>query len=158
MILIGYPAIGKSTLSSKRIDVIDLDSSFFCYNDKLRPNNWWEIYCNLAIYLSKQNYKVFISSHFAVRGYMSYKQEVDPSLEIYAIVPSLELKDEWIKKLKDRYDETHLEFYNNAIENYDSQIKRTTDMLPNNTYTISNINYDLSYIVSNIHELMKKEN
>ena len=158
MILIGYTAIGKSTLSSKRIDVIDLDSSVFCYNDKLRPNNWYEIYCNLAIYLSKQKYKVFISSHFAVRGYMKYKHEVDSSLEVYAIVPSLELKDEWVKKLKDRYDETNLEFYNNAIENYDSQIKLITNAFPNNTYTINNINYDLSYIVSNIHELITKEN
>lgn len=101
MIIVGYPCIGKSTYAvSHKYKAIDLESSNFIKN-----GNWVESYCNVAIDLSKQGYDVFVSSHDAIR-----KQLLKSGYEfIFAIYPSLEIKDEWIERLHNRYLNTELE-------------------------------------------------
>lgn len=101
MIIVGYPCIGKSTYAaSHRFKTIDLESSNF-----IKDGSWVESYCNVAIDLSKQDYDVFVSSHDAIR-----KQLVKSGYEfIFAIYPSLEIKDEWIERLHNRYLNTELE-------------------------------------------------
>ena len=64
------------------------------------------MYVNIAIDLSKQGNIVFVSCHKEVRDELSrFNNEED----IYVICPSLELEDEWIKKLKERYYFSNLE-------------------------------------------------
>lgn len=101
MIIVGYPCIGKSTYAnSHAYSVIDLESSDF-----IKDGSWVESYCNVAIDLSKHGYDVFVSSHDAVR-----KQLLKSGYEfVFAIYPSLEIKDEWIERLHNRYLNTELE-------------------------------------------------
>lgn len=101
MIIVGYPCIGKSTYANSHgYNVIDLESSNF-----IKDGSWVESYCNVAIDLSKHGYDVFVSSHDTVR-----KQLLKSGYEfIFAIYPSLEIKDEWIERLHNRYLNTELE-------------------------------------------------
>lgn len=111
MIIIGYPGIGKSSLSTSATGYIDLDSSnFWRWEDgnRVRDKNWYIAYCNIAVYLSKQGHKVFVCADEDVQkklkemsGSKDFKEEI-----IYC-VPALELKDKWVEKLENRYNESH---------------------------------------------------
>lgn len=100
-IIIGYPGIGKSTLARDANGYIDLDSGNF-WVDGSRSKNWHIPYCNLAISLANQGYKVFVSSHGVVRRYLSK----NASVSLFACVPDLSLKEKWIQKLEQRYAES----------------------------------------------------
>lgn len=121
MIIIGYQGIGKSTLASKNLKYIDLESSCMRVNGE-RADNWWEIYCNVAEELSCQGYIVFVSSHAVVRNRLKNSKE-----KIYVCYPSLELEDEWIRRLENRYYNTELDkdyrAWKNAEECYASNIQ-----------------------------------
>lgn len=118
MIIVGYPCIGKSTYANSHgYNVIDLESSNFIKN-----GSWVESYCNVAIDLSKHGYDVFVSSHNAVR-----KQLLKSDYEfVFAIYPSLEIKDEWIERLHNRYLNTELEkdyrAWQRAVSYYDEDV------------------------------------
>ena len=105
MIIVGYQGVGKSSISSKINNFIDLESSNFFIDGK-RDSNWFKIYCNLANNLSKQHFIVFISSHKEVREEL----KKNSNEIILTVCPSEELRDEWIQKLKDRYYLTLLIF------------------------------------------------
>ena len=121
MIIIGYQGIGKSTLANKSKNYIDLESSNFWHRGK-RPDNWYIYYCNIAESLSKQGYNVFVSSHEVVRNRLKkyYKEE------LLCIIPSIELKDLWIRKLEDRWmnerTEKNYKAYMNAVDRYEDNI------------------------------------
>ena len=68
-IIIGFPGIGKSTVAKGDTRFIDLESSTFMV-DGQRSEDWYKIYVNVAIDLTKQ-YNVFISSHMAVQNYLA---------------------------------------------------------------------------------------
>lgn len=118
MIIVGYPCIGKSTYANSHVyNVIDLESSNF-----IKDGSWVESYCNVAVDLSKYGYDVFVSSHDAVR-----KQLLKSGYKlIFAIYPSLEIKDEWIKRLHSRYLNTKLEkdyrAWQRAVSHYDEDV------------------------------------
>lgn len=120
MIIIGYQGIGKSTLSNKDVRFIDLESGNFWVDGK-RADDWYKPYCQIAENLSSQGYIVFVSSHEVVRNQLANSQEL-----VICCVPSLELKEEWIKKLKDRYERTGLDkdyrAYMNAKDRYTENI------------------------------------
>lgn len=123
MIVIGYQGIGKSTLAGQNDHFIDLESSMF-FIDGHRDREWYKIYCNIAEDLSKQGYIVFVSSHAEVRERLTFSSE-----DVIIVYPSLELKEEWIAKLRDRYNKTGLmkdyKALLNALERYEENI---TDM------------------------------
>lgn len=105
MIISGYPCIGKSSLALERADVIDLESSIFCDEKWCRDSDWYIQYCKVAEYLSKQGYIVFVSSHHTVVTQLLYNTK-----EVFCIIyPSLDLKDRWILRLKNRYLMNHSE-------------------------------------------------
>ena len=102
MIIIGYQGIGKSTIAGEN-NFIDLESGNFWVNGKRA--DWWYIpYCQIAEHLSKQGYTVFTSSHEVVR-----KQLENSTEDVYVIFPALELKDDWIFKLRERWQNSQLE-------------------------------------------------
>lgn len=102
MIIIGFPGIGKSSVTraydgdTNTTSYIDLESSNFVKDD-----NWAKEYCCLAIDLDLQGYNVFVSSHRAVREYLAEKQDLFP--DIIEVFPSKELKIDWLNRLESRY-------------------------------------------------------
>ena len=102
MIIIGFPGIGKSSVTraydgdTNTTGYIDLESSNFVKDD-----NWVKEYCDLAIDLDLQGYNVFVSSHRAVREYLAEKQDLFP--DIIEVFPSKELKIDWLNRLESRY-------------------------------------------------------
>lgn len=100
MIVIGYPGIGKSTLAGRDRRYIDLESECF-YIDGERDSRWFIPYCNIAEDLSRHGYIVFVSSHASVREHLSGSSE-----NVVLVYPSIDLKDEWISKLTERYQDT----------------------------------------------------
>lgn len=146
MIIVGYQGIGKSTLAGK-LGFIDLESGNF-WVDGVRPDNWYKIYANIAMHLSDQGYRVFTSSHKVLRDEL--KRYTGNVIVCY---PSLELKDEWIEKLKRRYDHTKLEkdfkAWKNAEQMYEENIK---DLMSENKFihcVIPSMTYNLNHELNN---------
>lgn len=140
MIIIGYQGIGKSTLANRDIRFIDLESSNFFIDGK-RQDNWYIPYCNIAEHLSKQGKFVFVSSHEVVRNQLKDSKE-----KVVVVYPAIKLKEQWIKKLEDRYKTTNLEkdykAWMNAIDRYVENIEE----LKNNNFKkieLPRMNYDL---------------
>lgn len=121
MIVIGYQGIGKSTLAGKDKKYIDLESGNFWVNGN-RADDWYKVYCKIAEHLSQQGYTVFTSSHEVVRNQLANSSEV-----VAVVYPDLQLRDEWIDKLRNRYISSGLEKDHKALLNavacYDSNIR-----------------------------------
>lgn len=150
MIIIGYPGIGKSTLAGRYKEYIDLESSNFNDDFGLKPDGWFIPYCKVAEDLSKQGYRVFVSCHKEVQEYLQ------DSVEYVALCyPSPKLKEDWIKRLLDRYEKTKLEKDINALTNcirsYSDQIAA---LERNNFFThrivLEDINYTLDNEIDNL--------
>lgn len=153
MIIIGYQGIGKSTLARSASNTIDLESGCF-WNGDYRPDDWYVYYCQVAIDLSAQGNTVFTSSHQVVRDYLASL----PKNELIAVCyPSLELKDEWIEKLRIRYERTGLakdeKAWMNASLCYESNIK---DLMasPFDKIELDNMYYHLLF---EIYDYQEKE-
>lgn len=150
MIIIGYQGIGKSSLCKtygSSLRYIDLESSLMKdpMHDNKRWDNWAEIYCNIALSLSGQGYMVFVSSHKAIQDILAESKD-----DVAAIYPSKRIKDEWVKKLLERYKKTGLKkdeiAWLNAKANFDSEI----DILEASPFIkgrIYSMGYDLIAIV-----------
>ena len=143
MIISGYQGIGKSSLAGKN-NCIDLESGNFWVDGK-RADDWYKPYCQIANHLSEQGYTVFVSSHEVVR------RELEKSKEpVYVIFPAIDLKDEWIKKLEDRYNNTKLDKDYRALMNAKDRYKENiTELMQGNLkfYEITRINYHLDDII-----------
>lgn len=144
-IISGFPCIGKSSISGSG-SIIDLESSMFFVNGK-RPDNWVEMYINVAQDLAKQNFTVFVSSHKAVREEMSKR-----GISFISIFPSHSMKDVWAKRLNDRYEQDPTEKNKRAmvyiLAHYDESIDDMThDEQP---FQIVNKDYDLNVLLNNI--------
>lgn len=143
MIISGYQGIGKSSLAGKN-NCIDLESGNFWVDGK-RADDWYKPYCQIANHLSEQGYIVFVSSHEVVR------RELEKSKEpVYVIFPAIDLKDEWIKKLEDRYNNTKLDKDYRALMNAKDRYKENiAELMHGNLkfYEITNINYHLDDII-----------
>lgn len=148
MIIIGYQGIGKSTIAGWN-NCIDLESGNFFNSDGTRNDNWFVYYCNIANHLSAQGYTVFVSSHAVVRQRLrKYSKE-----QLYAIIPSVSLKDEWIDKLKNRFNGSKLDkdmkAYLNAKDRYEYNLAEIKNDIKN-TIIIKSMDYDLKEIISDI--------
>lgn len=122
MIYTCYAGVGKTTLAEKNEKVIDLDSTLFRLGfrgDFLK--DWYIIYTQVAENLSKQGFDVFIGTHEIVRDELKRKE-----IPFIPIFPALELKEVWIEKLKQRYENTHFSkdkrAYLYALNEYDKSI------------------------------------
>ena len=146
MIIIGYQGIGKSTLAG-RVNCIDLESGNFWVDGK-RAEDWYVPYCQIANHLSEQGYTVFVSSHAVVREELKKSNE-----NVYVICPHPDLKDEWTKKLEDRYLKTKLEKDYKAWKNSEDRYLDNIREMASDSFTtvyISSMDYTLSQIVSSI--------
>ena len=145
MIIIGYQGIGKSTICKNNPKYIDFESSVLKV-DGCRLHNWQIPYCQMAIWLSQQGYVVFTSSHKEVREILK-----DCCEYCVAIIPSKELKKQWIEKLFDRYKKSGLEkdrnAYLNAVDRYEENLAEIEEDIAE-TVLIDSMDYDLQWIVS----------
>ena len=162
MIITGYQGIGKSTLSRTNDKIIDLESSCFWKNDpkengiKTRHEDWYVYYCQMAQYLSRQGYIVFVSCHPEVRKFLSTHNKE----QFCAIFPSKSIKKDWIKRLKDRYEQSKSEKDLKALEHaekfYDSDINQLMHECQYNeeyyhdVQIINDINYELLDLVEKL--------
>lgn len=121
MIIIGYQGIGKSTLSNEDVNYIDLESGNFWIDGK-RADDWYKPYCKIAEHLSCQGYRVFVSSHECVRNTLK-----DSNEQVVCCVPAVNLKEQWIERLKKRYEsdqsDKNYKAYMNAVDRYEDNIK-----------------------------------
>lgn len=144
MIIIGYQGIGKSTLAKDSWKYIDLESGNFWINGE-RDEQWYKPYCNIANHLSAQGYTVFTSSHKEVR------EELKNSSEVVKIAfPALELKTDWLIRLKDRYNESMLEKDYKALMNASLYYETNINDLMNEPFdkiVINNIDYNLRKLI-----------
>ena len=143
MIIVGYQGIGKSTLAGTD-NCIDLESGNFWVDGK-RADDWYKPYCQIANHLSEQGYTVFTSSHEVVRKELEKSKE-----KVFVVFPSIHLRDEWVNKLKERYETTGLEKDFKALANAEDRYKENISelMMGNlNFYEINDMNYDLKKIV-----------
>lgn len=155
MIIIGYQGIGKSSLARSSANVIDLESGCF-WNGNYRPDDWYVYYCQVAIDLSEQGNTVFTSSHLVVRNYLASL----PKNELIAVCyPSLELKDEWIEKLRIRYEQTKLskdeKAWARASLCYEADITELI-LSPFDEIEIDSMFYDLHQLIRDWQEEMFK--
>ena len=159
MIIIGFPGIGKSTLASNNDKFVDLESSYFKTPDS-RNDDWVVEYCKLAEFLSKNGSIVFISSHKAVRDYIA-KMRTD---ELVACVfPSERIREQWVKKLEDRYMNSGLDKDYRAFirtrDHYDDYIRELySDDGISYKWVITDINYDLEEEINKLFDCIRYSN
>ena len=150
MIVVGYQGIGKSTLAKNGSGYIDLESGNFWIDGK-RADDWYIPYCNIAIHLAQQGYVVFTSSHQVVRDYLASEPR---NVDLVVCVPAPYLKDEWIKKLEDRYNESKLEkdykAWMNAVDRYEDNINEILSSKGFYTIIIGDIPYNLHSLIQAI--------
>lgn len=148
MIIIGYPGVGKTSLAGRYRQYIDLESSNWNNPDNTKPDMWWWSYGKIAEDLSRQGYRVFVSCHPSVQKYFEESNEY-----VMVLYPSLELKEEWIKRISDRYERDrsikNLSALNNVELYYDEQIKSLNDSLFENKLVLKDINYTLDNEIDN---------
>ena len=146
MIVIGYQGIGKSTLANKDLRFVDLESGNFWVDGK-HADDWYKPYCQIAEHLSQQGYNVFVSSHEVVRNRLrKYSNE-----QLCVVFPSVELKDQWIDKLKKRFESTKLEKDYKAWMNAEDRYTENINELKNSGISyieIKDINYSLEDILT----------
>lgn len=148
MIIIGYPGVGKTSLAGRYNQYIDLESSNWNGPDNTKPDMWWWSYGKVAEDLSRQGYRVFVSCHPSVQKYFEESNEY-----VMVLYPSLELKEEWIKRVADRYDRDrsmkNLAALNNVELYYDKQIKSLNDSPFENKLVLKDMNYTLDNEIDN---------
>lgn len=126
-IYICYQGVGKSSTVNECDGFIDLESSNFRLENGFRPENWYKFYAQIAFDLASQGYSVFVSSHDVVRRQISYmKDKYYPNVRVAIVYPTIDIKDEWIERLKKRYEENPTEknkvAYLNAKDRFDENI------------------------------------
>lgn len=144
MIIVGYQGIGKSTLAKNSYKYIDLESGNF-WIDGVRHDDWYKAYCKIAAHLSAQGHTVLVSSHYVVREELKKYSE-----EVKCCFPSVDLQEEWIKKLEDRYNESKLEKDFKAWQNaYNSYFENIYDLMESgfDNIIIRSMDYDLRELI-----------
>lgn len=151
VVIVGYQGIGKSTLAKTYDKVIDLESSNY-YVHGQRPIEWEYMYANTAMHLASQNKIVFVSSHAKVREYLRQMYLESPSnVYLFSVVPAIHLENQWLDKLRCRFQETSLDkdyrAYMNALDCYRNNIIDIIES-PIECIQIDSIDYDLQTILN----------
>lgn len=148
LIVIGYQGIGKSTWSGSN-SFIDLESGNFWIGDK-RYDDWYIPYCQIAMSLADQGYIVFVSSHKVVVDFLKSVPLPKNVGKVIIFCPRRTMKDEWIERLKNRYERTNLEKDRKALLNAQDRFEENIVELVSSglpVYQPEAMDYDLpSYI------------
>lgn len=152
-IIVGFPGVGKSSL--KEMGWIDLRSDCFWIGDgdkKVRPEGWYESFCNVAIDLVEQGYDVLVPSHDAIRRYLKFHNQ--PYTVIY---PDPKLKEDWVKKLKERYEDNPnretLSAYEAVQDHWNDFMKDLSE--EESSLVIKDMDYSLRDMITDDYEYIK---
>lgn len=154
LIIIGYQGIGKSSFVSSSNKTIDLESSNFKVDGE-RDDNWYVVYCRIAISLAKQGYIVFTSSHqVVVEEFIKYSK-LDNDYTIVIVSPHHSLEIEWVEKLRQRWiddadNEKNFIAYKDAEENFQNEIHWLSSKNEFPYIPIKTMDYSFSRIVEGI--------
>lgn len=151
LIVIGYQGIGKSTWSGSR-NFIDLESGNFWIGDK-RYSDWYIPYCQTAMSLADQGYIVFVSSHKVVVDYLKSTPLPENVGKVIIFCPRRTMKEEWIERLKERYERTNLEKDRKALLNAQDRFEENIVELASSglpVYQAEAMDYDLPSIIDRI--------
>ena len=148
MIFCRYQGVGKSSICNRENGYIDFESSNFFVNE-MRPNMWIDIYINQALSLNEQGYDVFLSTHKALRNRLN-----ELNIDFTVITPSIDLKEQWIKRLSNRYNNNpsvkNMKALNNAEVCYEENVKDLCS--ESKVIMITNTDYDLKEIIREYKE------
>ena len=154
LIIIGYQGIGKSSFASSHNKTIDLESSNFKVDGE-RDDNWYVIYCRIAVSLAKQGYIVFTSSHqVVVEEFMKYSNR-DDDYSIVIVYPHPSLGNKWVEKLRQRWiadmknEKNHIA-YEDAKENFQDEIYWLASQNELPCISIKTMDYVFSRIVEGL--------
>lgn len=152
MIIVGYQGIGKSSAAKDNLTFIDLESSSFWVNGK-RDFDWYVVYAQIAEHLSKQGYTVFVSSHQVLRDWLNGSTE-----KVVEIYPSHEIKEDWLERLRTRYNNEPTEKNKRALEGalvyYDANIDSFEADRGHYLYMeLRTANYKLEDVIDNIIDI-----
>ena len=148
MIIVGYPGIGKTTISGRKTGCIDLESSLF-HSQELE--DWFDTYCELAFKLSKDGFIVMVSSHEDVVKQL--KKYYADYTEIYVICPHPNIKYQWIYRLLKRYEkmpsDKNFRAFQRAKKHFDEDIH---DLIWSGLDggTVTSTDYDLMNVIVGI--------
>lgn len=120
MIYVGYPCIGKTSISGQD-NFIDLESSNFDHRE-----GWEEEYVRVAYDLSLQGYNVFLSSHKKVREALN--KNCIPFICVY---PNFSMYDIWFDRTAKRYKKYPSEKNLRALERITTHFKEDIMALGN---------------------------
>lgn len=147
MVIIGYPGIGKSTLVRNHPGgkFIDLESSLFATikGDK----NWANVYCRLALALSRKGHDVFVSSHVAIQREML--EQITECDRVIVCYPSLSLKSVWLRRLRERYQYQDT----NEIDKNKAALIHSIDFYNEDINTLHNSSFEECVIESMDYDL-----
>lgn len=153
MIVIGYQGIGKSTCASKRDGIIDLESSNFKIDGE-RDENWYIVYCRIAVSLARQGYIVLISSHEYVRSELR-KYDPEDKYTVVVICPHYTLKDQWIQRLHNRYiqdrSDKNYAAWKNAEDHFIDSVQSMTQGVVFSIIFLNSMDYDLCGIIMSLY-------
>lgn len=148
-IISGYQGIGKSTLAKNGSGYIDLESGNF-FVGGVRADDWYIPYCQIAIHLAEQGYRVFVSSHAVVREYLS---SLPKTVDLFVCFPSFNLRGAWVKKLEERYQASRLDkdyrAWKNAEDHYPKNIKELHETKGFMPIVIHDMSYSLERLIDN---------
>lgn len=160
MIIIGYPGVGKTTLCGAEKRAIDLESMFFHGSEK--EKNWENLYCELAIDLSRQGYIVFVSSHDEVCEKIKclYNPNVDKVVAVYPR-SNEKMKTQWIQRLQNRinaYRDSYRRGSNMSFMIFEKNrraLKRAEDHYFSDTNTMSKLPFCRIELATMQYDLLK---
>lgn len=146
LVIVGYQGIGKSTLAYHNPTVVDLESSNFFVDGK-RADDWYIPYCNVARSLCQQGFIVCVSSHKVVRDELQRK----PARRQIIVYPALSIKEQWVNKLKYRYEgddsDKNYKAYMNAKECYEDNINELMNQEGFEHQVLDGMDYNLAEIL-----------
>ena len=145
-IISGYQGIGKSTLAKSESGYIDLESGNF-FVDGVRPDDWYIPYCQIAVHLAQQGYRVFVSSHAVVREHLA---SLPKTVDLYVCFPSYNLHLPWVKKLEARYHSSGLEKDYRAWKNAENRFHENIRELHNTKGFVPIVIHDINYYLPNL--------
>ena len=140
-LIFGFPGVGKSVAASINHSCIDLESSHF-KNDTQFPCR----YCEVAYELSMQGNCVFMSTHQAVRDFICnnyLNQLLAYNVKVCILCPDISLKNDWIKRLYNRYikqpSSKNQRAYENVKNNFDQYVQELNDYAHTHQLELINI-------------------
>lgn len=153
MIIFGYQGIGKSTLANSPSgeSYIDLESSMFrTPMHPERSEDWFQAYGNIVCDLDKQGKFVFSACHQQIRDYIASEKDLNGVIAVICY-PSIELREEWLHRLRQRWIDTQLPKDKAALDyaeaSYSSSIKALDKDTDYDHLILTKMNYNLHDIL-----------